>query len=169
MVQRKDSFKFQKIVAIYALRGDGLRLTADLGGQRGKSGHRFLSVLQVFALEERRIHDGAQGEQERENDNSSHVLLPICKLSFLASTQAQSKGECSAYQIPVRQLWRTTRNISLIGRGGKIAGQDVHLHPAAIEMKERQRRVMRERALGQPRFQFGQYLLGHRMQVGEGF
>jgi hypothetical protein len=79
MVQRKDSFKFQKIVAIYALRGDGFRLMADLFRQRPQSGHRCLSVLEVFALEERCIHDGAQGEQERENNNSSHGRLPIIK------------------------------------------------------------------------------------------
>jgi hypothetical protein len=53
-------------------------------------------------------------------------------------------------------------------RSGGFA-QHILLHLAAIKVEKRHRGVVAERAGGQPRFEFAQHLLGHRIQIASGF
>ena len=50
-----------------------------------------------------------------------------------------------------------------------LCPQYVLLHLAAVEMEERHRRVVTQRARGQPAVEFGEDVLGHVVRIGERF
>src|SRR5437868_14553358 len=62
---------------------------------------------------------------------------------------------------------RTTARRWTASTPAKLRAQHILMHLAAIEMKERHRRIVAQRPGRETLFQFGQDIFGHGMQVGE--